>query len=144
MTHTPRLYCASKFHNAFMWRNWKEHLPNVIEIVSTWHDNLNIAADDLDENICRREWIKNRTQILYSAEHFLAYGSRNDALNGTLVEIGMALAADMNVHLVGTYPWATWRHMRQVKIHQSLHHALLNITKSEHIDFEGVTLNDTP
>jgi hypothetical protein len=57
------------------------------------------------------------------------FGHKEDALQGTLIEIGMALAMDLPIHLVGTFPWGTWKFNESVHIHETLHDALVAILK---------------
>ena len=42
--------------------------------------------------------------------------------------IGMAIAMNIPVYLVGDYPWGTWRYMSPVTECDSLHTALCDIT----------------
>ena len=124
----PRLYLASKLHRAGWWREWKRELsPSMFNIVSTWHDNTTVEADEANTTACEDGWRDNRMQILHATDHMVVYGSKTDALNGTMIEIGMACAMAIPVHLVGTYPWGTWTHLPNVTVHPSLHHALSSI-----------------
>ena len=122
----PRVYLASKLYHAPMWRDWKANKKLGITIVSTWHDNINIEADDHDIAACRSGWIENICDIR-GADAMLVYGMREEALNGTLVEIGAALHSGVDVYLVGTYPWGTWRHLRKVNHSPDLHTAIHDI-----------------
>ena len=124
--HRPRVYCASKLRHGFMWRNWRTGLA-AIDIISTWHDDPDVIVKEADVDLCRTGWTANRMQILHQADHLLAYGNGYDTLNGTLVEIGMAYALNIPIHLVGNFPWGTWRHSESVFVHDSLDAAVLAI-----------------
>ena len=124
------VYCASKLNRHPMWREWKAELsPSVIRIVSTWHDDPDVETLELDAKQCMFGWQANRRQIL-SAEHLLVFGTADDKLQGTLVEIGMALASDKypKIHLVGSFDWGSWRFLDDVAIYATLHNALTAIT----------------
>ena len=105
-----RVYCASPAHRRKMWRN----LPTSIKVVSTWHDNENFEADEQSPEACARYWEMDCKQIR-QADVLLAYAEDGDRPNGTLIEIGYAIANEMPVYLVGTFEWGTWRHLPNVK-----------------------------
>ena len=124
--HKPRVYCASKLMHSFMWRNWRDAL-DCINIISTWHNDPEIESKETDVDQCIAGWKDNRLQILHEADHLLVYANRHDRLNGTLVEVGMAYAMNIPIHLIGTFPWGTWRHSDLVHVHSSLSDALIVI-----------------
>ena len=132
----PRVYCASKLRHSFMWRNWRSGL-SCISIVSTWHDDPDVEAKEADPHACMMGWRTNRLQILHMTDHLLVYGNKYDALNGTLTEVGMAMAMAIPIHLVGTYPWASWRHFDGVTVHDSLDAALTSIVSYTPIEPEN-------
>jgi hypothetical protein len=141
MNHVPTVYLASPIKRHAMWREWKRELsPSTFNIVSTWHDYENIEELELDATQCTVGWEKNRLQIL-EADHLLVFANDGDFLNGTLVEIGMALGDNegTHIHLVGTYPWGSWRFFNQIRTYDTLHDALLEISGNafhykEHLD----------
>ena len=123
----PRIYCASPSPRAKMWT-----LPGAgilgpdVTIVSTWHDNKNFAADDQSALACEKDWQQDFAQIR-QADILLAYAERLDRPNGTLVEIGYALAHETPVVLVGNYLWGTWRHLPLVTHHPTIREAVVAI-----------------
>jgi hypothetical protein len=130
-----------------MWQNWTAGLAGVIDIVSTWH-SLGLPENDelVAPALCRSHWNVNYSQIA-RAQHLLVFADEYDKPNGTLVEIGMALATGKPVHLVGTFPFGSWRHLKLCHRHNTLHDALLDITGAEPIGPtmpapKGVPTND--
>jgi nucleoside 2-deoxyribosyltransferase len=124
----PRIYCASKLRHAPVWRQWKTELHDTLDIVSTWHDNPNVEVDEADSAKCYAGWHANRMEILHAADFMLVFGMKKEPLNGTLIEVGMAIAMNIPTYLVGDYPWGTWRYMNPVVECDSLHTALTDIT----------------
>lgn len=112
-TKGPRVYLASKLIHAPMWRDWRQSNSYGLRIVSTWHDNLNIDADDRDFDACRAGWTKNFADI-DRADALIAFADRSEPINGTLVEIGAAISNRINVYLVGSFPWGTWQYSTNV------------------------------
>jgi len=126
----PRVYCASPAHRLKM---WQVIAFRSIHIVSTWHTNANFAADDQDAATCAEYWEQDFTEIR-QADVLLAYAEAHDRPNGTLVEIGYALAHDTPVALVGNFAWGTWKHLPLVTHYPTLREAVAAIT--------GVPAND--
>jgi len=115
-----------------MWREWVKELKPNVTIVSTWHQSESIEGDDKNSAIASASWRSNYLQITDgNVDYFLAYADADDPIQGTLVEIGMALAAGLSVYLVGTYPWGSWKHLPFIYPHERLHSALLSITKAK-------------
>lgn len=124
----PRVYCASPSPRAKMWT-----LPGAgilgpdVTIVSTWHNNLNFEADDQSAPKCAEYWELDFAQIR-QADVLLAYAEHKDRPNGTLIEIGYALAHDTPVALVGNYQWGTWQHLPLVHHYPTIREAVVAIT----------------
>jgi len=128
MNDPKRVYCASKLFRAKLWRDWKSNLsPRDFTFVSTWHDNENVEKDEQDYMKCYEGWTKNIHQIL-DADHMVVFANDGDRLNGTLVEIGIALSHHVEVHLCGSFQWGTWRFQDVVAPPwKSLYHAFNDI-----------------
>lgn len=122
----PRVYFASKLRHASMWREWKAAAVP-LNVISTWHDHEKL--DEHDRDACYVNWQHNRIQLIHSADLIIAYAERDDPLNGTLVEIGIAVARELPIHLAGGFNWGTWRHFPFVKVYPTLHDILFAITK---------------
>lgn len=116
----PRVYCASPAHRLKMWQ--MDLLPPSVHVVSTWHTNTTFAADDQDPDACARYWGIDFSEIR-QADALLAYAEYGDKPNGTLVEIGYALAHDTPVALVGNFNWGTWKHLPLVTHYPTLREA---------------------
>lgn len=123
---SPRVYCASPSHRAKMWRDRSFVRAEKLDIISTWHENLNFAADDQSPFACAKYWKMDFAQIR-EADALLAYAEAKDHPNGTLVEIGYAMRYEVPVHLVGSFAWGTWRHCPNVLLHVSLREAAATI-----------------
>jgi len=123
--HRPRVYCASPSHRAKMWRT-TGILPVEVNIISTWHNNLNFEADDQSPGACKEYWELDFKQIL-QADILLAYAESKDRPNGTLIEIGYAIAHVTPVALVGNFDWGTWRHTSLVTHYPTLREAAADI-----------------
>jgi hypothetical protein len=138
-----RIYFASKLHRAPLWRAWATELsPTQFEVCSTWHDSLTVEADESNKALCIEGWENNIKQI-ERATCVLVYGNAGDALNGTLVEIGLAIESGAHIFLVGTYPWGTWRHLPFVHEYPTIHAAFGGITRSEfYFPVKEFLLND--
>jgi nucleoside 2-deoxyribosyltransferase len=110
----PLIYLAAKIHRIhFIYHLAKEVRTNWgLDVISAWHDGK--ILDDINEPACRAGWEMNRAQVL-GADLLLAYGKKEDALNGTMIEIGMAVGRNIPIYLVGAYPWATWTSLNNVK-----------------------------
>ena len=121
----PQVYCASKLHRHAMWRSGI--VPDKgLTVVSTWHNNPDIEIDELDQKLCRDGWAQNFIEIR-QADVVVAYGEFKDRLNGTLIEIGYALARRKPVYLVGNYDWGTWKYHPFVKQFPTIHQAFEHI-----------------
>lgn len=127
----PRVYCASPAHRAKMWR--KDLILPIyggqITVVSTWHDNENFTADDQDAEACKRYWEQDFKEIR-QADALLAYAEHFDKPNGTLVEIGYAIAQEIPVFIVGNFNWGTWHHHPSVTSCFTLREAIALINES--------------
>jgi nucleoside 2-deoxyribosyltransferase len=124
MTNRIRVYCASPAHRAKM---WTVLAYRDLHIVSTWHNNPTLASDDLDHDTCRDYWEIDFAEIR-KADALLAYAEHKDRPNGTLIEIGYALAHDTPVALVGNFEWGTWRHLPLVTHYATLREAVAGLT----------------
>ncbi len=110
----PYVYFASKLVHAPLWRDYKIANLGHFDVVSTWHDDLDvIRKDNDDEAACLLGWKQNIVDV-GRATHLVAMGAREDRLNGTLVEIGMAMRRGIPILLTGSYPWGTWRFLHGV------------------------------
>lgn len=127
----PKVYFASKLYRAANWREIKSALKGSINVVSTWHDDPKVLEKDQFPKYGRQNWIRGRHEIIAVADWLIAYAMEGDPLNGTLVEIGMAIGHNIPVILVGTYPWASWKYSEEVVEIDTLHHAFLHITQGE-------------
>ena len=104
-----RIYCASPFHRASMWRNGTV-VPPSIEIVSTWHDHdYGLTEPTLTADDFAQHWLTDLREIR-QAHLVVAYAENRDRPQGTLVEIGAALGQGKPVILVGNYTWSNWSH----------------------------------
>lgn len=110
----PLIYLAAKIHRIQMMRFIAEDIRSDwgLDVISAWHDGEII--DDTSAPACRAGWEMNRAQVL-GADLLLAYGTKDDPLNGTMIEIGMAVGRNIPIYLVGNYPWATWTSLNNVK-----------------------------
>lgn len=130
--HHPRVYCASPMTRSRMWRD-RSILGPKIRVISTWHDLEDVITSDQDPNFAYGEWICNRTLIRQRVcDHLLVYAEHNDKPNGTLVEIGMALAQNIPVNLVGNFEWGSWRTLCHE--HKTLREAVAFMTEDEAYD----------
>lgn len=103
----PKVYLASKFQRGLMWREFLKDLEP-FEIVSTWFNGPNVGLADSEPPETQLDnWTNDRRQVL-SSDLLIAYGTRGDLLNGTMIEIGMAYGKGIPIYLAGSYPWATW------------------------------------
>lgn len=123
----PRIYCASSTTHAAMWREWTDALRPRIDIISTWHE-LDFPLEEQNAAVSAVHWKENIRQILFDADHLLVYATADDHIQGTLVEVGLAIGNGLPIHLIGTYPWRSWRHSAFIHVHSSLHAALVTIT----------------
>jgi hypothetical protein len=127
----PRIYCASPYPRAKMWRARGDStiLGPDVAIISTWH------LSGIDECLVSPEqfavhWIKDFAEIR-CAHALLAYAEFGDKPQGTLVEIGYALAHKIPVHIVGNYNWATWKNHPSVTQHATLREAVVAIIREQ-------------
>ena len=126
----PKTYLASPLYHAPMWRDWKT--ANIgINIVSTWHDSLTIETDDKDRPSAVTGWRKNFVNLV-RCKYLLAFAHTGDQPNGTLVEIGVGISKFKSIHLVGGFPWGSWKYSPYIHEHDSLHTALLAIKKDHY------------
>ena len=127
----PRVYCASKWERAPMWTLLRKlYFDNRIHVVSSWHDSPTLEVDDAHPGSAFTGWTNNLRE-LKTAEHLLVYGEHKDRLNGTLMEVGYAAALSLPIHLVGNFPWGSWRHLDNVTEHDTLRAAIEFIVHSK-------------
>lgn len=123
-----RVYCASPSSRAKMWR--EDLIPSTfggaLHVVSTWHDNETFEANDQAPRACARYWELDFQQIRQS-DVLLAYAELRDRPNGTLVEIGYAIAQEIPVYIVGNFEWGTWRYHPSVIHCPTLREAVVTI-----------------
>jgi nucleoside 2-deoxyribosyltransferase len=133
MTIKPRIYCASPAHRAKMWRGDPMLFTHAdrVRVISTWHNNAVLLNGDVAE--CIEGWTRDLAEIR-QADVLVAYAEHKDRPNGTLVEIGYAIAHDTPVALVGNFEWGTWRHLPLVTFYPTLREAFASIS--------GVTPDD--
>jgi nucleoside 2-deoxyribosyltransferase len=127
----PSVYFASKLYRGPQWRQMVKDLSSCINVVSTWHSDHDVIANEAHDAVALRGWIDNRTQVVKLADYVLAHGIAGDPLNGTLIEIGMAIGRGIPVVLVGDYPWGTWKLLPNVTHVESLDAAVAFITKDD-------------
>lgn len=134
MSYRPKIYLASKLFRADGWQQFKMNFPE-FDIISTWHESpvQQLTEGEASKSTCVAGWSLNRTQVL-AADALLAYGFKNDALNGTMIEIGMAYGRGIPIYLVGDYPWGTWKHLGFVRHFSSLKLAIEAMRKDLNID----------
>lgn len=124
MTLLPRVYCASKWERASMWRVLRhDYFDGRVEIVSTWHDSPTLQVDEAHAKESREGWARDFAQ-LRKCDHLLVYGEHKDRLNGTLMEVGYCTALERPISLVGNFPWGSWRHLRHVTVHSTMKEAV--------------------
>jgi hypothetical protein len=126
----PRIYCASPYPRAKMWRPRGDStiLGPDVAVISTWHNS------GLEEPLVTPEqftvhWIKDFAEIR-CAHAILAYAEFGDKPQGTLVEIGYALAHKIPVHIVGNYNWSNWKNYPLVTEHATLREAVVAIIRN--------------
>jgi hypothetical protein len=126
----PRLYCASPYTRAKMWRPLHDAtiLGPDVEIVSTWHNNP-VLEKGVSPSEFAIHWTRDFEEIR-SADALLAYAERLDRPNGTLVEIGYATARHIPVYVVGNYPWGSWKFHPRITHHNTLREAVIDILRS--------------
>jgi len=131
----PKIYLASKLFRAPQWRLFRTLYLNEFEVVSTWHDNLTVEADDANCDLaCRKGWEGNLEQVVNRCDILLAHGEKDDKLNGTMIEIGMAFGLSKPIYLVGSYPWGTWKILDHVQHFNNLLEAVEAIRKDVCVD----------
>lgn len=119
----PRVYFASKLYRAPQWREIKAAMEGMLEVVSTWHDDHEVVSNESNDLLARDGWKANHYDVK-QATTLLAHGVASDPLNGTLIEIGMALARLIPIILVGNYPWGTWRLLPNITQAETLHEGM--------------------
>jgi nucleoside 2-deoxyribosyltransferase len=122
MTTLPRVYCASPWRRAKMWRTLQ--FPS-IRVVSTWHHKqmLDATESNAPPDVCAAHWQIDLAEIR-QADALLAYAEFSDRPNGTLFEIGYANALDTPVALVGNFEWGTWKHLPLIAHYPTLREAV--------------------
>lgn len=106
--YKPRVYCASPLSRRAMWQPDAGIVDrNLFNVVSTWHASETVETDDADPYTAYQGWLGNLLQ-LRTARYLLVYAEHKDRPNGTLVEVGAALAHSIPVLLVGNHEWGSW------------------------------------
>lgn len=95
-----RVYVASRTVHAPMWHDLRAGHPE-LEITSSWIDGELI--DEADTDALSALWVRCIAEVAGS-EALIAYHEPGDTWKGAFVEIGVALGAGLNVHLVGNPP----------------------------------------
>jgi len=127
------VYLAAKLRHAPTMRAWYHELLDSPEfdVVSTWHNSDTLEADERDSNLCREGWEANIEQV-EDAKYMIAFATKDDNIQGTLIEIGAAISRGAEIYLVGDYPWGSWIHMNNVFDAPTIHAALCEIAM-EHV-----------
>lgn len=108
-----RLYCASKFHRAEMWKKWEKTWPSWMKgkftINSRWIWNYHGTIPD-SPVFARIAW-EHDVQDVMSADILICFAEPEDKLRGALVEAGVALATGKRVILAGeSEDFGTWQY----------------------------------
>jgi hypothetical protein len=105
-----RVYIASKIKYAARFRKlrheWKKHN---IELHARWFDQAQLEdiASPEDFHVF---WLVDQHDVKTS-NILIVYGEQDDHLRGALVEVGIAIAHNIPVIIVGDSPsFGTWRH----------------------------------
>lgn len=106
-----RVYPSSKVKHAPMWRKFQQEVPHVF-FNARWIKRAE-KESDLKNDDFRDLW-KECQQDIQDSDVLLVYAEDGDHLKGALVEVGMALASNVNVLLVTSvedkHVYGTWMH----------------------------------
>lgn len=114
------VYIASKVHRAQAWRdvNATKGWGLNVTINARWLDEVDVHLQrehELGEDFLSAVWKRNALDVLV-CDALVVYADATDALRGTLVEVGMALAYDTPVIACGptvgehhTPQWGSWQ-----------------------------------
>lgn len=120
----PKVYLASKIRHSAYLKKIRETKPN-LEITSRWLDMVHLepTQGSLDRELGAWCWSIDVADVLRS-DCLLVYAEQEDILCGALVEVGVALAKDIPVFLVGTSKsFGTWKSHPQVLAFNSINKA---------------------
>lgn len=136
-----KIYGAAKFHNFGVYLPFMLDPREGIEWVMHWPYVAYVlfSKGELDDNtnLQRQEWIQN-IKDLQSANCLIAYGEKDDELNGTLVEIGGALSLGLPVALVGDCDrFLSWRAHPLITMANNIEEALDILKKKVYNDNDG-------
>ena len=116
MLTKPRVYTASKVHRAPMWRELREEYSHKIVFTSSWINDDITPMDEADEAKCKAGWTQNLDDCMRS-DFLICYAEKDDALCGTLVEIGAVIGRGGIAFLCGEcHRFCTWKHSPGVVI----------------------------
>lgn len=107
LMYRPRIYTASKIHHAPLWHRIRQLYHDRVILTARWIELGQGKTQLLDhasgawtpsEQILH--WIQD-IQDVQNSDYLLAYNEAGDALSGTLVEVGAAIASCKIVLAVG-------------------------------------------
>lgn len=108
------VYLAGKLRHTNFLSTIAKNPPPGIEICSNWHEVANVEAEDANAGeAAASSWRQIREEIR-TADVIIAYGLKDDPLNGTLIETGMAVLRGIPIYLIGDYAWGSWRRLPNV------------------------------
>jgi len=101
-----KVYGASTYRRALLWRQLADEWSSHVEFTNRWAQ-LYIDVPD-EKHLARVGWQHNREDVM-SSDVVLLYAEPEDLLRGCLVEVGMALAWEIPVLIVGHHPnYESW------------------------------------
>lgn len=117
-----KIYTASKVFRAPMWQALRIDYPD-LEFTSSWIDMKIGPVEEANDEQCRLGWIQNIRDV-GNSDHLVCYAEKDDALSGTLVEVGamlmrahVSMSRKQKVYLIGDCErFQTWKHHPSVVI----------------------------
>jgi len=103
-----RVYCAGKLKDAQYWREIFRKSPTV-HLHARWLAHVERETPDTPDE-AQEFWLEDQEDV-QAADALLVWADARDHLRGALVEVGMALAYEISVIVIGDHPdYGTWQH----------------------------------
>ena len=104
-----RVYTASKLAVAPFWKELQAKWAKDVFFHARWLRHVEVGTPDTPENAAYF-WMEDE-QDVETADALIVYARLEDHIRGALVEVGMAIAKNVPVIVIGTHPdYGTWQY----------------------------------
>lgn len=103
-----RVYTASKLGRAPLWKRLQGEWPKVF-FHARWLRHIEIGTPDTPENAISF-WCEDQEDVA-NADALVVFAGEGEHLRGALVEVGIAIANQVPVVVIGDHPdYGTWQY----------------------------------